>query len=136
MNSKRRLIVGSIAALGVFVGAGPALSKQHHHHDGKQLIGHKIKENGEHVIEKKSPHTVSLKVKDGKIARMSVKHEKKGDVLVKKYKTSRKMAEAAAGLHYVAYNENAQAYSLGTAYIGYAYVDEYGDETTYWFRTK
>ena len=27
----------------------------------------------------------------------------------------------------------AQAQSLGTVYIGYAYYDEYGDEVIYWF---
>ena len=30
-------------------------------------------------------------------------------------------------------NEFTQAYSLGTAYIGYAYIDDYGDEQIYWW---
>ena len=133
MNSKRRLFMGSVAALGIIGVAGPAFSKQHHQHDGKHLLGEKIKKNGDHVIDKKGPHTVSVNVKDGKIAGMNVKHEKKGAVPVKKYKTSKKMAAATSGLHYAAYNEFAQAYSLGTTYIGYAYIDDYGDEQIYWW---
>ena len=133
MNSKRRLFMSSVAALGIIGVSGPAFSKSHHHHDGKQLLGDKIKENGSRVIEKKGPHTISVNVKDGKIAGMNVKHDKKGAIPVKKYKTSKKMADAATGLHSVAYNEFAQAYSVGTTYIGYSYFDEYGDEQIYWW---
>jgi hypothetical protein len=50
---------------------------------------------------------------------------------VKKYKTGKKMARAE-GTQYVSY-QLAQAQSLGTVYIGYAYVDDYGYEEIYWF---
>ena len=60
----------AIIALVAFVGPGasPALAKAHHHHSGQQMLGNKIKQNGEHVIDKKGEHTVSAKVTNGKIA--------------------------------------------------------------------
>ena len=54
-----------------------------------------------------------------------------GDVAVTKYKTSTKMA-SADGYRQVVYLV-AQAQDLGTVYIGYSYVDDYGDEQIYWF---
>ena len=87
--------------------------------------------NGKHQIDKKGDNTVSVDVKDGKIAALHVKHAKKGDLPVKKYKTSNKMAQAYGFQR--ASLQLAQAQSLGTVYIGYAYYDEYGDEVIYWF---
>ncbi len=68
---------------------------------------------------------------NGKIAGMRVNHESKGDIPVKKYKTNKKMAQAYGMMH--ASYQVAQAYDLGTTYIGYAYVDAYGNEVIYWF---
>jgi len=113
-----------------------ALAKgKHHHKDGKKLLGDKIKSDGNHVIDKNGPHTVSFDVKGGKIAGMHVKHDKKGELPVKKYKTNKKMAaETGNGIHLAAYDTMlAQAYSMGTTYIGYAYIDDYGDEQIYWW---
>ena len=105
--------------------------KKQAHHDGQKMVGGKLKQNGKHDIDKKNGHTVSVDVKDGKIAGMQVKHETKGDVPVKKYKTTKKMAQRD-GIQYVNY-QLAQAQSLGTTYIGYAYIDEDGYEDIYWF---
>jgi len=133
MNPTRRLLLSAIACTGLVAAAGPALAKKHDHHSGKDLLGEKIKKNGKHVLHKNGPHTVSVDVKDGKIADMTVVHDTKGNVPVKKYKTSKKMA-STDGLHQVAYNGMlAQAYSVGTTYIGYAYIDDYGDEQIYWW---
>ena len=133
MNSTRRLVLTAIASAGLVAGAGPAFAKKKHdHQSGKDLLGEKVKKNGKHVLHKKGPHTVSVDVKEGKIADMSVAHDKKGNVPVKKYKTNKKMA-AAGGFHQEAYNEYAQAYSTGVTYIGYAYIDDYGDEQIYWW---
>ena len=101
------------------------------HNDGKKLAGGKLKQDGKHEIGKKKGNTISVVVKDGKIAGMQVKHEKKGDVPVKKYKTAKKMV-LATGIHYASF-QLAQAYSLGTTYIGYAYIDEDGYEEIYWY---
>ena len=112
---------------------GGQKKKQHHHNNGQAKLGDKIKVNGNHVLEKKGPHTVSVDVKDGKVAGMRVKHDQKGDVPVKKYKTNKKMA-ANTGFHLAAYDTMmAQAYSLGTTWIGYAYIDDWGDEQIYWY---
>ena len=135
MNHTRRLLTAQLAglvALGAFTfGRAAMAAPKAAHHDGKGLLGEKIKTKGKHIIDKKGPHTVSVEVKDGKIAGLHVKHNKKGELPVKKYKTSKKLARAE-GLQYVGY-QLAQAQSLGTVYIGYAYLDEYGFEEIYWF---
>jgi len=105
--------------------------KKHVQNDGKKLAGGKMKQDGKHEIAKKRGHTVSVDVKGGKIAGVQVKHDKKGDVPVKKYRTAKKMV-SATGMHYASF-QLAQAYSLGTTYIGYAYIDDYGYEEIYWF---
>ena len=134
MNRTRRLLTASIGLLGAFAFITPAFAKpKHHQKSGEQLLGKKNKENGKHVLERNGPHTVSVDVAQGKIAGMTVKHDKKGNVPVKKYKTSKKMA-AADGFHYASYDGLlAQAQSLGTIYIGFAYIDDYGDEQIYWW---
>jgi len=39
---------------------------------------------------------------------------------------------ATDGLHYAAYTLT-QYQDIGTTYIGYAFVDDFGDEHIYWF---
>ena len=134
MNRRQHLLSAVFVTLGIFALADDAVAApkaKHHHQDGKQLVGEKIKKNGNHVIHQKGPHTVSVDVKDGKIAGLHVKHAKKGDLPVKKYKTTTKMVQSG-GYQYASFNL-AQAQSLGTVYIGYAYYDDFGDEQIYWF---
>ena len=140
MNPTRRLFTTSVALLGfsAFVGSASASDKgqgkgkgKANHKNGKQLLGEKLKKNGKHVLEKKGANTASVDVKDGKIAGVKVKHDKKGDVAVTKYKTSKKMAYVE-GLQ-LASMRLAQVQNLGTVYIGYAYIDEDGYEEIYWF---
>lgn len=132
MNPARRLLTAIIAMIGVFAFVGAAIAK-HDHRSGQQLLGKKIKTNGKHVIHRSGPHTVSVQVADGKVTGMSVKHDKKGNLPVKKYKTTKKMAQTE-GLRFASYpGMLAQAQSLGTVYIGYAYIDDYGDEWIYWW---
>ena len=112
--------------------------KAHNHHDGKQLVGEKVKQegrhktNGTHQIHKNGEYTVHAEVKDGKIAKMHVKHSKKGDIAVKKYKTNKDMAKESGGFKTTAFIQT-QAQYLGTTYIGYSYVDDFGNEEIYWF---
>ncbi len=136
MNRMLRILTAFIVALGVFALvngaiAAPSAKHQHKHQNGKELVGDKIKTNGKHTLDTKGDHTVSVDVKNGKIAALHVKHAKKGELAVKKYKTSNKMA-TAGGLQYASLMLT-QAQSLGTVYIGYAYYDDYGDEVIYWF---
>ncbi len=118
-----------LAALGLIDSAIAAAKA--HHQNGQQLLGERIKKNGNHAIHKKGPYAASVEVKDGKVAGVRVKHAKKGEVPVKKYKSSKKMANTH-GLQYASF-ELAQYQDLGMTFIGYAYVDEYGDEVIYWF---
>lgn len=132
MNRNRRLVMTVIALTGTLGLTDMVFARgKPDHNSGPKLLGEKIKKNGSHVLEKKGPHTISVDVKDGKIAGMHAKHDKKGDLPVKKYKTSKKMARAE-GLHYASYIQVQDQY-LGTTYIGYAYYDDYGDEYIYWY---
>jgi hypothetical protein len=137
MNTTRRALNVTIALFVAPAWSGAALAApnehghHHHHHNGPQLLGEKLKANGRHQIDRKGHHTVSVDVKDGKVAAFHVHHDTKGDVAVKKYKTSTKMA-GADGYRQVVYLV-AQAQDLGTVYIGYSYEDDNGDEQIYWF---
>ena len=141
MNRTRRIFTAGLALSGVLgvidlavaqgQGKGKAKGKANHQ-NGAKMLGEKVKTKGKHVIEKKGPHTVSLDVTDGKIAGMHVKHDKKGELPVKKYKTKKKMAHANNGIQYASFIKVQDTY-LGTTYIGYSYYDDYGDEYIYWF---
>ena len=108
-------------------------AKQHKHQNGKSLVGDKIKKNGKHEFHRHGKHTAFVDVQDGKIRGVSVKHAEKGDVPVKKYKTNKKMADATAGGILPVNLMLVQAQSLGTTWIGYSYIDDWGDEVIYWF---
>ncbi len=115
---------------------GRKAHKQHKHHDGKALVGDKIKVNGRHKFHENGKFSSFVDVSNGKIAGVSVKHAEKGDVPVKKYKTSRKMVEApASGFQTVSLilAQGTGTEYLGTKWIGYSYTDDYGDEVIYWF---
>jgi len=123
----------AVATFGLFGSAGAALAApKANHHNGQQLLGEKIKTNGNHVIDKKGAYTTSVEVKGGKIAGLHVNHGKNGDVPVKKYKTNKKMAQVGQLRYQKAAFVLVQEY-LGTTYIGYSYIDEYGNEEIYWF---
>lgn len=124
-------ILTAIVALMSIVAVAPAIAKGHHHQNGQQLLGEKIKTNGEHRIHKVGKHTVAVQVANGKVAGLHVTHSEKGDVPVKKYKTKKKMAQTD-GIYYASFTL-VQYQDLGTTYIGYAFTDEYGDEHIYWF---
>lgn len=105
--------------------------KEHKHHNGKDLLGANIKKDGHHKLHENGKNTAFVDVKGGKIAGVKVKHAEKGDVPVKKYKTTKKMADTS-GMQPVSFNL-AQSQYLGTTWIGYSYIDEWGDEVIYWF---
>jgi hypothetical protein len=103
----------------------------------ENITGNKIKTNGNHVIHTAGKYITSVTVRDGKVAGVNVKHSEKGDVPVKKYKTTKKMATktgASNGFSLVSYpGMLAQVQDLGMTYIGYSYTDDYGNENIYWF---
>jgi hypothetical protein len=107
--------------------------KQQKHHNGKDLVGDKIKQDGKHAFHQNGKNTAYVDVKGGKIAGVTVTHAEKGNVPVKKYKSTKKMADATTfGIQPVSFLL-AQATDLGTVWIGYSYIDDYGNEVIYWF---
>ncbi len=142
MNHARRKLSAAIALSGLLGFAGPGFAQKkekdsdkpkgkgkHKHKNGKDLLGDKIKVNGKHRIDRQGPHTVSVDVKDGKIAAFHAKHDKKGDLPIKKYKTNKKMAR----LDNVQQSPIVLVQYIGTTWIGYSYYDEWGDEEIYWY---
>ena len=130
MNIKRawHLLTALVVAFGL-VGIAAAAPKKANHHDGKALLGDKVKAKGQHVIDKKGDYSVAADVKDGKIAGVHVKHAKKGDIAVKKYKSNKKVAQIdGAQPPAIAADDY-----IGTMWIGYAYIDDDGYEQIYWF---
>jgi len=127
MNRLPYLCIAMVGVIGLIVGPAVAAPKAHHHHNGQQLLGEKVKTNGTHVIDKKGPFTTSVEVRGGKVAGVHVKHDTKGEVAVKKYKTDKKMTQLDRRTTFI------QAQYVGTTYIGYSYTDEYGDEDIYLF---
>ena len=120
----------------------PGQSKEHQakhqkHKDGKALVGEKVKQNGRHKVDQNGKFSTFVETRGGKIHGVSVNHADKGDVPVTKYKSSKKMAElsAAGGIMPVNYvlAQYGGAQSLGETWIGYSYIDEYGEEVIYWF---
>jgi hypothetical protein len=124
-------LVGSVALVNT------AFAK-HNHNNGPQLVGNKLGTNGKHEIHKVGEHTVSVQIENKKIAGVSVTHRTKGAVAVKKYKTSKKMAqgdeidapvETNGSLVQTVDYRIAQS---GVVYIGYSFFDGV-DEQIYWF---
>ena len=141
MNDTRRAIAAALALCSV-VGTTAAFAAKdddkpkgakgkgkHKHKNGKDVLGEKIKTNGKHKIAQNGAHAITVDVKDGKIMAFKVKHDKKGDVAVKKYKTSKKMAALDTPQSPFVRVQ----YNVGTTWIGYSYIDDWGDEEIYWY---
>ena len=118
------LVVGSMAF------AAPP--KKQEHRDGRRLVEAKLKADGHHEIEKRGHYAASVESKGGKIAAFHVKHDTKGDIPVKKYRSHKKMVQATgAHLTYAAFALPQE--DMGTVEIGYSYIDDDGNEEIYWF---
>jgi hypothetical protein len=107
--------------------------KPHKDFSGKDLVGDKIKTNGQHKIHQHGKFSTFVNVTNGKIAGVNVKHAEKGDVPVTKYKTTKKMAQVPTGGVQFASLVFAQSQYIGTLWIGYAFIDDDGYEVIYWF---
>ena len=135
---KRRLTLGlALLAMLSFIGfavAKTAAVKTHNHHGGHEKVSkEEHKKDGNHTIGKVGKHTVSVDTKGGKITKFHAKHETKGEVAVKKYKSHKKMAfldgDSTDGVP-------AQQVDEGTVWIAYAYVDDEGNEEYYWYEAE
>ena len=134
-NLKMWQFMTAMACSLMLVGAGVAFAKgSHKHQAGLQLLGSKINTDGKHEIHKVAGHTVHAHVSNKKIAKVTVTGPK-GDVAVKKYKSSKKMASLGGSTHHfvikVSSDEIAQ---VDSGYIGYAFTDPVtGDTYIYWY---
>src|SRR5208282_1175684 len=133
MNRVRTAIVIVFSLLAIGNIASAAAAKKQNHHDGQRLVAAKLKTDGHHDIDKKGHYTASVESKGGKIAAFHVAHDTKGQIPVKKYKTHKKMAQATGSHLTYASFALPQDMDMGTVYVGYSYVDEYGNEEIYWF---
>ena len=135
MNRLKLLFTAVFVVFGLFALRDTvfAAAKAQNHHDAKQLVGEKLKTEGRHEIHQKGKYHTSVEVRGGKIAGVHVSHETKGEIPVKKYKTHKKMVQAAPAHFVYASFLLGQYQDMGTVYIGYSYVDEDGNEEIYWF---
>jgi len=123
----------AIFVLLFLLGGAPVAAAKSTHHDAKQLLAGNNKADGRHDIDHKGKFTTTVEVKNGKVAGVHVRHSERGDIPVKKYKTHHKMALAARAHIVYASFTSVQYTDLGTVYIGYAYIDDNGNEEIYWF---
>ena len=131
MNRSQRLFLALALVVGLAVLVNsPAVMAKQNHHDAKQLL--RDKSDGRHDIDHHGKYTASVEMRNGKIHAMHVRHSEKGEIALKKYKTNRKMALNTLGHVAYASLESAMFQDLGTVYIGYAYIDDNGDEQIYW----
>jgi hypothetical protein len=132
-NRLQYLLTAGVVILALCALGGTAIAAaKGNHHDGKQLLGASMKKDGRHVLDKKGHYTTSVDVKGGKVAGVHVKHDTKGDIPVKKYKTNKKLAQVNAHVVYASYRPVQDQY-VGTEYVGYSYIDDDGNEEIYWF---
>jgi hypothetical protein len=132
-----RLFGVVVALVGIMAFIGTTFAK-HQQHAGHQLLGNKINTDGKHELHKRGDHTVHVHVANKKVSRVTVTHRTKGDVAVKKYKTSKKMVQASdlnfasAEVGKLVQPASYQVVQAAIVYIGYAYTDGI-DEYIYWF---
>lgn len=130
----------AIALAGAFALVATASAK-HQHHAAHLLLGEKINRDGKHELHRHGEHTVHVHVANRKISDLTVTHRTKGDVAVKKFKTSKKVVENLTSrrlveskghrqVHFVAGSDDVA--QVTTVYYGYAYFDG-ADYVIYWF---
>jgi len=134
MICDRRSVLALVSSI-AFVSTASA---KHNHNSGPQLLGNRLNTNGKHEVHKVGEHTIHVHVENKKVAGVSVTHRTKGNVAVKKYKTTKKMAqgneidapvEANGSLVQPAGYQIAQS---AIVYIGYSFFDGV-NEYIYWF---
>jgi hypothetical protein len=107
--------------------------QQHTDYSGKALLGDKIRKNGPHKLHDHGKYIASVSVFNGKITGLHVEHADSGAVPVTIYKTTTNMARGATSSVQFASYLVALSQNIGTMWIGYGYLDEWGDEFVYWF---
>lgn len=114
-------------------GSASGKAKEHKDVSGKKLIGDRIKTNGSHKLEDHGKFASFVDVSNGKITGVNVKKDGTADVAVTKYKTTKNMAGTQASGFQLASYMLAQSQYIGTLWIGYGFIDDWGVEVIYWF---
>ena len=138
----RSYALGAAAALIAVFGLVASASAEHQHQAGHLMLGDKIHKDGKHELHKVGEHTVHVHVANGKITNLTVTHRTKGNVAVKKFKTSKKVVQGNAStlvaqsngrleVHLVAAG-NEKVAQVTSVYYGYAFFDG-TDWIIYWF---
>ncbi|CAN5344791.1 hypothetical protein BH10PSE9_BH10PSE9_00520 [soil metagenome] len=131
----RRTVLTGVSALTAGSFLSPAFSQgnsetkskgKKHQKNGKDLVGNKIKDNGNHHIDKADKIDVAVDVRDGKVVGLKAKHPQKGELQVGKVKSTEKFALLESGNLLLA--QTTYIY-----YYAYWFQDEYGDYWYYWF---
>jgi len=129
-----------LALTGTVAFAGSAFAAKHNHNDGMKLLGNRIGTDGKHEIHKFGEHTVHVHVQNKKILRVTAEHRTKGEVPVKKYKSSKKMVESDRYIDVAAETTGdlLQRTDFRVAQtivmVGYSVIDPVtGDEMIYWY---
>jgi hypothetical protein len=133
-NSKIWPFMTAMVCSLILVGADAAFAKgSHKHHSAAQLLGSKINTDGKHELHKAAGHTVHAHVSNKKIAKITVTGPK-GEVAVKKYKSSKKMASLdSSARNFIVKVSADEIAQVDLGYFGYAFIDPVtGDTYIYW----
>jgi hypothetical protein len=97
------------------------------------LLGDDIKKDGSHKLQDHGKYSASVTVFNGTITGFVVTHADKGSVPVTKYKaTKKKVRGVTSGVQLASYFLPESQYT-GTMLIGYGYIDDWREESIYWF---
>lgn len=99
--------------------------KQHHHMNGHNLLGGKLKQNGRHEVGKAGKEAVNADVSNGKVTNMSA-----GSLPVQKVKSAKKMARIEEGRVRLAANGPVQ---IAQVDYYYAYGFDAGTDVYYYW---
>lgn len=122
----RRAVVTLLASAGVIAGVGTAFAKGHKHHNGHDLLGAKLKQNGKHQVGKAGKENVTAEVSNGKIVSMTA-----GSIAARKVKTKKKMVSLDDSSFKIASNGQ---FSQMTEVYYYGYeFDDGVDVYYYWY---
>jgi hypothetical protein len=135
------LMAAALALIGAF-GMVASASAKHQHHAAHLLLGNKHHTDGKYELHKVGEHTVHVHVANRKVTNLTVTHRTKGNVPVKKFKTSKKVVDDTTSrqvveangrreVHFVAAG-NDEVAQVATVYYGYAFFDG-TDYVIYWF---
>jgi hypothetical protein len=123
----RRTLLSALLAASLVVGGGLALAKNQHHHDGHNLLGGKLHQNGKHEVGKAGNASVIAEVKDNKVVSMAA-----GNLPVQKVKSKKKMAGRAPGIVQASTTGGTQLAQAEAYYYGYCF-DTGTDLECYWY---